>query len=73
VLAIDLAVNGELNIPSGWECKPENKNKLEGVVEWEPVYGAHCTLEDSQEGEDDPVLDEGISSSVRGRILIDIL
>jgi hypothetical protein len=44
------------NSPGDWECQPENKDELEGVVEWEPVDGADGALEDSQEGKDYPVL-----------------
>lgn len=34
---------------------PEDKDELEGVVEWEPIDGAHGALEDSQESIDHPV------------------
>jgi hypothetical protein len=34
---------------------PEDQNKLEGVVEGEPVHGADSALEDRQEGIDNPV------------------
>jgi hypothetical protein len=46
------------NLPSSGECKPENEDKLECVVEWEPVDGADCTLKDGQEREDNPVLEQ---------------
>jgi len=35
--------------------EPENKNKLESVVEWEPVDGIDGTFKYSQEGENHPV------------------
>jgi len=38
-----------------WERQPKDKNKLEGVVEWEPVNGADCTLKYGQEGIYNPV------------------
>lgn len=44
--------------PSNWECQPEDKDELEGVVEWEPVDSADSALKDSQEGKDYPVLEK---------------
>jgi hypothetical protein len=44
------------NSPGSWEGEPENEDELECVVEWEPVNSVDCTLEDGQEGEDNPVL-----------------
>jgi hypothetical protein len=46
------------NSPGSWEGEPENKDELEGKVEWEPVNGIDSTLEDGQEGEDNPVLEQ---------------
>jgi len=37
------------------ESHPQNKDELEGVVEGEPVNGTDSTLEDVQEGVDNPV------------------
>jgi hypothetical protein len=45
------------NSPSNWKRQPENKDELEGVVEWEPVDSVDRALEDSQESEDHPVLE----------------
>jgi hypothetical protein len=49
------------NLPSNWEREPENKDELECVVEWEPVYGADGALKNGQESKDDPVLQEPVS------------
>ena len=38
-----------------WEGHPEDKHKLEGVVEWEPVDGIDGALEEGQEGIHNPV------------------
>jgi len=38
-----------------WESEPQSKDKLEGVVEWEPVDGIDGALKQSQEGENNPV------------------
>jgi len=38
-----------------WQSKPKDQDKLEGVVEWEPVDNADKTLKDSQESKDYPV------------------
>jgi len=38
-----------------WESEPQSKDKLEGVVEWEPVDGIDGALKQSQEGKNDPV------------------
>ena len=48
---------GITDSPGDWKRQPENKDELEGVVEWEPVHGADRTLEDGQESEDHPVLE----------------
>jgi hypothetical protein len=45
-----------INPPSNWERKPEDKDELECVVEWEPVHGVDGALKDGQEREDDPIL-----------------
>lgn len=45
----------ELSTTGLWESKPEGEDKLEGVVEWEPVDGADQALKDGQETEDNPV------------------
>jgi len=52
---LDNGVEDNLGATGDWECQPENKDELEGVVEWEPVDGADGALEDSQEGKDYPV------------------
>ena len=54
--------DGIINSPGSWEGQPEDKNELEGVVEWEPINGADRTLENCQEGEDNPVLGQSQSS-----------
>ena len=51
---IDLGIT---DLPGDWKRQPENKDELEGVVEWEPVDSADRTLEDGQESEDHPVLE----------------
>lgn len=38
-----------------WECEPQNKDELEGVVEREPVDNGEHALKHSQEGKDNPV------------------
>ena len=35
------------NSPSLWESKPEGEDKLEGVVEWEPVDGVDQAFKDA--------------------------
>jgi len=45
----------DLSTTELWESEPQNKDKLEHVVHWEPVGWLECTLKDTQEGEDDPV------------------
>lgn len=45
------------NSPSDWKRQPENEDKLEGVVEWEPVDSADRALEHGQESEYHPVLE----------------
>ena len=52
-----------------WEREPQEENKLEGVVEWEPVYSADETLNDGQEAEDNPVLKRFISCRTRGELI----
>jgi len=37
------------------QCHPENEDKLEGIVEGEPVHGADRALKDVQEGIDNPI------------------
>jgi len=39
------------------QSHPDEEDKLEGVVEGEPVDGVDSTLEDGQEGESDPISD----------------
>jgi len=48
-------VEYDLRAASNWKRQPENKDELEGVVEWEPVDRVDRALEDSQESEDYPV------------------
>lgn len=36
------------DLPSLGKSKPKSKDKLERVVEWEPVNGADCTLKDTK-------------------------
>jgi len=45
-----------VNAPGGWECKPQNKDELECVVEWEPVNSVDGALKYRQEGKDNPIL-----------------
>lgn len=45
-----------INLPSERKCEPENEDKLEGIVEWEPVNGGYKTLENGEEGKYNPVL-----------------
>lgn len=49
-------VRGERNIPEHRQSEPQEENKLEGVVEGEPVDNTKNALEDSEEREDNPVL-----------------
>ena len=44
------------NSPSDWECKPEDEDELECVVEGEPVHGGDQALKYSQERKHNPVL-----------------
>jgi len=44
-----------LSTSSLGKSHPEDENKLEGIVEWEPVDGVDSAFEDAQEGENDPV------------------
>ena len=39
-----------------WESHVHDEDKLEGVVEWEPVGGVDERLDDGEAGVDDPVL-----------------
>ena len=53
----------EGDLPSDWECEPEDEDELECVVKGEPVHGADGALKDGQEGEDHPILQTLISRS----------
>jgi len=44
-----------LGTASNWEREPENKDELEGVVEWEPIHRTDGALKNGQESIDDPV------------------
>ena len=44
-----------LDVRSLRKSHPQNEDKLEGVVEREPVHRVDGALEDRQEGVDDPV------------------
>ena len=44
------------DLPGDWEREPEDEDKLEGVVEGEPVNGANGAFKDSQESINNPVL-----------------
>ena len=44
------------DLPSDWERKPEDEDKLECVVEGEPVHRADGAFKYSQEGIDHPIL-----------------
>jgi len=44
-----------LGATGDWECKPQNEDELEGVVERKPVHDGEQALKYSQEGEDNPV------------------
>ena len=46
---------GSVNLLEGGQPQPQEKDKLEGVVEGEPVDDADQALDDGEEGEDDPV------------------
>jgi hypothetical protein len=56
-------------IPSLGECHPEDKHKLEDVVEGEPVDGVDCRLNDGEEGVGDPVLRASCQRTVAQRML----
>lgn len=45
-----------MDLPGLGKGHPQDENKLEGVVEGEPVNSVHCALEYCQEGVDNPVL-----------------
>lgn len=45
-----VVIRGRDNSPSLWKSEPEGEDKLEGVVEWEPVDGVDQALEDTGEG-----------------------
>lgn len=47
---------GYHDLPGSWEGEPEDKNELEGVVEWEPVNSVDRALEYGQKREDNPIL-----------------
>ena len=38
-----------LDLLGNWECEPENEDKLECIVEWEPVDSTDSTLEYGKE------------------------
>jgi len=44
------------HLPGDWKSQPENDDELEGVVKWEPVDSADSTLNNGQEGKNNPVL-----------------
>jgi hypothetical protein len=43
-------------IPGLRKSHPEDKDELEGVVEWEPVNGVDRRLDDCEKAKGDPVL-----------------
>lgn len=45
----------ECDLLGHWKREPQKENKLEGVVEWEPVNGIDQALKHSQESIDNPV------------------
>jgi len=49
------AAEDDLGTGSLWEGHPENGDKLEGEVEWEPVDGIDGALKNGQESIDHPV------------------
>lgn len=57
ILLVESTRCGIENLPSYWKSQPEDKDKLEGVVEWEPVDRTDGALKDRQESKDDPVLE----------------
>ena len=54
-MTYELLGSGFHDVLGLWESHPEDKDELEGVVEWEPVDSVHGALEKGKEGVDDPV------------------
>jgi len=52
---LDERAEDNLSTAGNWESEPENEDKLECVIEWEPVNSADQALKDCQESEDNPV------------------
>jgi hypothetical protein len=49
------------NLPESGESQPQQEDELEDKVEGEPVNNAEEALDDGEEGENNPVLENGIS------------
>jgi len=52
---LEEAVEDDLSTAGLREGQPEDGNKLESIIKWEPVNGVNSALKDSQERIDDPV------------------
>jgi len=45
----------DLRTTSCRKSHPEHEDEFEGIVEWKPVYSVYSTLEDGEEGIDNPI------------------